>query len=259
MMSSNPSSFLFEVCANSAASAIAAQEGGALRVELCDNLYEGGTTPSAGCIALTRKSISIGLNVIIRPRGGDFLYTDLEFEIMKYDVKCAKDLGVDGIVIGVLLPDGSVDRQRTEELAHLAQPLSVTFHRAFDVTRDPCQALRDIIETGCNRILTSGQANKAAEGAELIAELVKKAGKRITILVGSGVNEENIAELIRTTRAWEYHGSAQKRIASAMQYRHPQVSMGGVPQIPEFEIAVTSAERVKRIVEIGQSAFRELR
>lgn len=228
-------------------------------MELCDNLYEGGTTPSAGCIATTRQNISIGLNVIIRPRGGDFLYTDLEFAIMKYDVERAKDLGADGVVIGVLLPDGSVDRKRTEELVRLAQPLSVTFHRAFDVTRDPLQALRDIIETGCDRILTSGQANMAIDGAERIAELVQEAGNHIIILVGSGVNEKNITELIQKTRAWEYHGSAQKRIPSAMQYRHPHVSIGGVPQISEFEIAVTDAERVRRIVETGQQAWNELK
>ena len=249
----NTHSFLFEVCANSVASCIAAQEGGAKRVELCDNLYEGGTTPSAACIELARKHIDIGLHVIIRPRGGDFYYTDLEFDVMKRDIKIAKNCRADGVVIGVLQPDGTVDKNRTRELVGIAYPLNVTFHRAFDVTPDPYQALEDIVETGCNRILTSGQTNKAIDGMETIAEIVKRAGDRITILVGSGVNENNITELIKKTRAWEFHGTAQKRVPSAMQYRHPNVSMGGIPQIPEFEIAVTDAERVRKIVQTAQT------
>lgn len=251
-------SFTFEVCANSADSAIAAQEGGAHRVELCDNLYEGGTTPSAACIALTRKHLTLPIHALIRPRGGDFLYNDLEFEVMKKDIEYAKEYGADGVVLGVLQADGTIDRKRTEELVRLASPLSVTFHRAFDVTRDPFAALRDIIETGCNRVLTSGQANKAIEGAELIAELVQYAGDRITVLVGSGVNEDNIADLIRVTRAREFHGSAQKRVASAMNYRHSRVSMGGIPQIPEFDISVTDADRVKEMIEIAKNTIIEM-
>lgn len=243
------------MCANSVASAIAAQAGGAHRIELCDNLYEGGTTPSAACIALTRKHITIPIHVLIRPRGGDFLYSDLEFDAMKNDIVYTKEYGADGVVLGVLQADGTVDCKRTEELVRLASPMPVTFHRAFDVTRDPFAALRDIVETGCNRVLTSGQANKAVEGAELIAELVQYAGETIAILVGSGVNEENIAELIQTTHAREFHGSAQKRIASAMIFRHTRVSMGGIPQIPEFDIAITDSERVKQIIDIAMKTI----
>lgn len=248
--SSNP--FLFEVCANSVASCIAAQEGGAHRVELCDNLYEGGTTPSAGCIQFARHYIDIGLHVLIRPRGGDFLYSEMEYKVMRRDIEIAKENGADGVVIGILGENGTVDKKRTRELVERADPLRVTFHRAFDVTSDPFKALEDIIETGCSRILTSGQANKAIEGVETIAELVQRAGDRITILVGSGVNEDNIAELIQKTHAREFHGSAQKRIPSAMQYRHHRVTMGGIPQIPEFEIAVTDVERVRKIIQAAQ-------
>jgi len=251
--SSNP--FLFEVCANSVASCIAAQEGGAHRVELCDNLYEGGTTPSAACIQFARNHLTIGLHVLIRPRGGDFLYSDREYKVMKRDIEIAKDSGADGVVIGILGEKGTVDKKRTIELVELADPLSVTFHRAFDVTSDPFKAFEDIIETGCRRILTSGQANKAIEGVDTIAELVERAGDRITILVGSGVNEDNIAEMIQKTHAWEFHGSALKRIPSAMQYRHPHITIGGIPQIPEFEIAVTDSERVRNLIALGKKTW----
>ncbi|MBN2328713.1 MAG: copper homeostasis protein CutC [Candidatus Omnitrophica bacterium] len=244
--------FIFEVCANSVASALAAQEGGAQRVELCDNLHEGGTTPSAGCIALARQCLHIGLHVLIRPRGGDFLYDEMEWKIMKDDIRVCRDLGVGGVVIGALKTDGSVDKKRVQELAAWARPMAVTFHRAFDVCRDPLAALEDIIEAGCDRILTSGQADKAPDGADLLAELVRRAGDRIVILAGGGVHEGNIAPLIEKTHAWEYHGSAQKRIPSAMQYRRPDVSMCSIPQLSDFEIAVTDAERVRRIIAIGR-------
>ncbi len=171
-----------EVCINSVDSAIAAQEGGAQRVELCDNLYEGGTTPSAGCVELTRQRITIGLHVIIRPRGADFCYSPLEFEIMKRDIAIVKDLGADGIVFGILKSDGAVDVERSQEIVELARPMSVTFHRAFDMTPDPIQALNDIIPLGVDRILTSGQANKAIDGAGCIADLVAEANGRTIIM-----------------------------------------------------------------------------
>lgn len=155
-----------EICIDSVHSAIAAQEGGAVRVELCDNLFEGGTTPSAGCIQLVRENIHIDLNVIIRPRGGDFLYSPLEFEIMKQDIKIAKQLGANGVVLGILNKDGTIDQKRTAELIALARPMTVTFHRAFDVTRDPFEALEQLIDLGVDRILTSGQENTVLEGMD---------------------------------------------------------------------------------------------
>ncbi|MGC9330181.1 MAG: copper homeostasis protein CutC [Candidatus Hinthialibacter sp.] len=240
--------FVFEACANSVASALAAQEGGAKRVELCDNLHEGGTTPSAGCITAARKRLSIALHVLIRPRGGDFLYDDIEWEIMKNDIRVCRELGADGVVAGALKADGSVDKKRMEELTAWARPMSVTFHRAFDVCRDPWAALEEIIEAGCDRILTSGQAAKAPDGVDLLEELVRRAGDRITILVGGGVHEGNIAKLIEKTHAWEYHGSAQKRVPSAMQFRRPNAPMSSIPNMSEWEIAVTDAERVRNII-----------
>lgn len=236
-----------EICAASVASCIAAQEGGADRIELCDNLLEGGTTPSYATIALAREKVNILLYPIIRPRGGDFLYDDLEFEIMKKDIQLCKQLGCDGVVIGLLTAEGKIDIPRTKELVNLAWPLGVTFHRAFDMTDDPFQALEDIIETGCERILTSGQRNIAIEGASLIAELVNKADGRIIIMAGSGVRANTIADLVKTTQAREYHTTAKAYIDSLMQYRNPNVSMGGIPGVPEYGIAVSQAEQVKLI------------
>src|SRR5512138_1393956 len=163
---------LLEACVNSALSAIEAQAGGADRVELCQNMPEGGCTPSAGAIRYARKELRIGLFVMIRPRGADFLYSDGEFEIMKEDIRVAKELGADGVVFGILKADGTIDRQRMEELIRLARPMGVTCHRAFDMTRDPFGALEDLIALGVDRILTSGQCDSALEGAPLIRQLI---------------------------------------------------------------------------------------
>jgi copper homeostasis protein len=230
---------------------MAAEQGGADRVELCDNLYEGGTTPSYGCIQLTREKISIGLNVIIRPRGGDFLYSDLEFEIMKRDVTTTKALGADGIVFGILHADGSVDMKRSEEIVNLARPLPVTFHRAFDMTSDPLQALEDLIALGMDRVLTSGQENKAIDGIELIADLNRLAAGRIVIMPGSGVNERNLAELIRKTQAKEFHVTGRKSVESEMIFHNKKVRMGGNAGIPEYERMVTDVKKIRRITEIA--------
>lgn len=222
-----------EICANSVTSALAAQDGGAIRVELCDNLGEGGTTPSFGQIALTRKLLNIRLYPIIRPRGGDFLYSGPEFEVMKADIRECVKLGCDGVVIGILKTDGHIDLDRCRELVQLAKPLGVTFHRAFDVCADPFQALEEIIAIGCERILTSGGKQTAEQGAELIAQLVKQAAGRISIMPGSGVNENNIAELIRKTGAAEFHTSAKGIFNSAMNYQNPDVSFSKNDRILE--------------------------
>ena len=165
-----------EICVDSAEGACAAERGGADRVELCDNLLEGGTTPSAGCIRVARRRLKIGLQVIIRPRGGDFLYNEVELEVMREDIRIAKDFGANGVVLGCLTASGDIDRIRTEELITLARPLNVTFHRAFDMCRDPKQALEDLISLGADRVLTSGQEASCLEGLELLVELQRQAG-----------------------------------------------------------------------------------
>ncbi|AWO00516.1 copper homeostasis protein CutC [Chitinophaga alhagiae] len=244
-----------EICAASLASCIAAEEGGADRIELCDNLLEGGTTPSYATIAIAREKVKIALYPIIRPRGGDFLYSDLEFAVMQKDIEMCKQLGCNGVVIGLLTADGQVDTTRTRALVELAWPMGVTFHRAFDMTADPFQALEDIIETGCERILTSGQRNTAPEGAPLIQQLVEKAAGRIAIMAGSGVRAGNVAALAAATKAEEYHTTAKDYVDSRMRFRNPHVSMGGIPGVPEYGIAVTQAAQVKLIREEAEKGL----
>lgn len=241
---SNP--IVLEICIDSVESAIAAQQGGANRVELCDNLIEGGTTPSAGTIALARQNITIDLNVIIRPRGGDFCFSKIEFEIMKRDIQMAKELGANGVVIGLLNPDGSIDAGRTAELVALARPLSVTFHRAFDMARDPYQALETLVELGIDRLLTSGQEISALEGLDLISDLVRQAGDRIIVMPGGGITERNIAKIIDQSRAKEVHVVGTVSQESRMTYRNPNVFMGGELRPPEFKRMVTDAGRVRK-------------
>ena len=244
------SKYTLEICANSLDSAINAQNGGAHRIELCDNLYEGGTTPSYGTILLTREKLHIDINILIRPRGGDFSYSDSEFEIMKKDIEFAKKSGVNGVVFGILLENGNVDKERIIELIQLARPMSVTFHRAFDVCSDPFVALEDIIACGCDRILTSGQHNKAIDAINLLSELIKKADNRIIIMPGSGINETNISKLFKKTKAKEYHASLRKTIDSKMSFRKESVNMNSLKNIPEYEISITDTERVKKTIEI---------
>jgi copper homeostasis protein len=199
---------VLEICAYSTDDAVAAQAAGADRVELCANRAEAGTTPAREDIAVARQNLDVQLYVMIRPRGGDFVYSDAEFATMRRDIESCKDLGIDGVVLGILLPNGAVDKMRCSELLKLAQPMEVTFHRAFDVAIDPVQALEEIIEIGCQRILTSGQGNSAIEGAAVIAKLVQQAGERITIIPGGGIRAENLAELLEITGAREFHTAA---------------------------------------------------
>lgn len=218
--------YRFEICANSVASCLAAQEGGAHRVELCAGIPEGGTTPSYGMIKSARESIDIGLNVIIRPRGGDFLNSKEELREMIYDILTARELGADGLVFGCLTAEGAVDMEAMKTLMDAAGDTPVTFHRAFDHSADPFQALEDIISLGCARILTSGCKPTALEGATLLAGLVEKAGDRIIIMPGCGVKEGNIAEIARLTGAREFHFSAREPVESGMIFRNPEVVMG---------------------------------
>ena len=239
--------YILEVCVDSLESALAAQEGGADRIELCTNLYEGGTTPSVAVIELARKYLDLKIHVMIRPRGGDFLYSRLEFEIMKREIEVAKKLKADGVVFGILNEDGTVDISRTKELVKLAKPMTVAFHRAYDMTRDPYQALEDVIQCGVDILLTSGMMNEAPTGAWLITTLIERAKDRIIIMPGAGINKDNIKDMINITGAKEYHLTGASVVKSAMKYRNPKVFMGGIPEIPEYERLVTDVNRIKSI------------
>ena len=241
--------YRIENCAGSAESARRAQLGGAYRIELCAGLPEGGTTPSYGEIVAARRAVDIKLNVIIRPRAGDFLYSPLEVEAMLEDIKMARQLGVDGIVVGCLTPDGEVDKTLLRRFVEAAGDLPVTFHRAIDVCRDPSVALEDIIETGCARVLTSGGKATALEGAEVIAQLVKQAGDRIIIMPGAGVTPENIAQLARITGAKEFHFTGRVPEPSPMRYRHEGVSMGGTVTIDEYAYLFTDPKKISGALE----------
>lgn len=240
--------YTFEICANSAESCVAAQAGGAHRVELCASMPEGGTTPSFGEIRLARKLIDIRLHVIIRPRGGDFLYTPLELDIMEEDIHMARQAGADGVVFGCLTPEGDLDMPAMRRLMKISEGMSVTFHRAFDYVRSPEQVLEHLIDLGVNRVLTSGQQPTAMQGASLLAELVRQAAGRIVIMPGCGVNEWNIAELAACTGASEFHFSAREQKESKMLLRNPALSMGSSDQ-DEYAHPVTTAERVRHTIQ----------
>lgn len=237
-----------EICVDSVESAVAAQSGGADRVELCDNLMEGGTTPSWGSIEVARELLNIKLHVIVRPRGGDFLYSDTEFEVMKSDVGAAKRLGVDGVVIGILDAAGNIDLSRTRELTDLAKPMSVTFHRAFDVCRDPFEAVDQLAAIGIDRILTSGQEATAVEGLDLLADLVRHAGDRITIMACGNLNDRNLKKVVEASGVREVHFTAFGEVASEMHYRNDRVFMGGTLRPPEYSRSVAKAEIVRRVI-----------
>ena len=212
------SALKLEIIAFDIASCAIAQAAGASRIELCANPADGGTTPSYGFIKAARALLEIDLYVMARPRGGDFLYSDAEFDIIKADIDLCKELCCDGVVIGLLRRDGSIDRKRTQALVERAQPMSVTFHRAFDRSRDPFAALEAVIASGCHRILTSGQVPSCIDGSALIAELRRQANGRIIIMPGSGLKSSNIINLAKTTGASEFHASARTVSRSAMDF-----------------------------------------
>lgn len=243
------SHYQFEVCANSVESCLAAQAGGADRVELCAGIPEGGTTPSYGDIATARELLMhTRLHIIIRPRGGDFLYTPVEQRIMLKDIENARRLGADGVVFGCLTPEGDIDIALMKQLLEAAQGMSVTFHRAFDVCRQPKQALETLIQLGCHRILTSGAQPTAEQGIPLLKELQAQADGRIILLAGCGVNENNIARIASETGIREFHFSAREQLTSGMQFRNEAVSMGGTVCIDEYSRPVTTAERVRKTI-----------
>ncbi len=213
-----------EIIAFNVPSCAAAEVAGAQRIELCDNPAEGGTTPSYGFIKEARKILSIPLFPIIRPRGGDFLYSDEEFECIKNDIIICKNLGCDGVVTGLLKADGTIDKKRTEILVKLAYPLPLTFHRAFDRVMDAEQALEDCIEVGCKRILTSGLFANVDEGLQNLKKLMVQANERIIIMPGSGVRAGNIKNILEETGAKEIHSSVRKLIPSLMNYKNPNLT-----------------------------------
>lgn len=213
--------YIIEIATSDFATTRSAVEGGADRIELCANLAEGGTTPSYGTVKQCREAFDVLIYPIIRPRGGDFLYTADEFSIMLQDIKLFKELGCEGVVIGLLNQDGSIDVTRSSRLVEAAYPMGVTYHRAFDRCRDPFEALEQLVEMGCERILTSGQLPTVSEGVELIAELNKKALDRIIIMPGSGLRKDNIKWLAEKTGCREFHSSLRGKTASSMEFIHP--------------------------------------
>jgi copper homeostasis protein len=222
---------ILEIAANSVASALAAQEGGAGRVELCTALELGGLTPSYGKIALAREKLTIPLYVLIRPRAGDFLYSALECETMLRDIEACARTGCDGVVLGVLNADGHVDMPRCRPLISTAGAMGVTFHRAFDLVRDPLAALEDVIALGCERVLTSGAQASAVEGSVLIRDLVAQANGRLAVMLGAGVTVQNIVALAVATGAHEFHASAKCPLRSGMQHRRPSLSDMGAGEL----------------------------
>ena len=240
---------LVEVVVDSVESAVAAESGGAGRVELCANLAEGGTTPSAGMIAESRERIDIPLYVMIRPRGGDFLYSDAEIDVMRRDIRQAKSLGADGVVLGLLLPDGTVDTVRTARLVRQARPLDVTFHRAIDVCRDPLEAIDKLAAIGVDRVLTSGQAPSARAGARTIARMVTHAGNRLAILAGGKIDEKNAAAIVERTGVRDVHVRGAKQVRSGMKLRSSVVSFRGKLLPGDYVNKYTDAGRIRALVQ----------
>jgi copper homeostasis protein len=236
-----------EVCIDSVESAIAAERGGARRVELCSDLLEGGITPGAGLIASVRRRIAIEMFVMIRPRGGDFCATEFEFEVMQEEIAHARKLGADGIVLGLLDRDGRVDVRRTRQLVELAGPLPVTFHRAIDMTPDLVAALEDVVETGACRILTSGGEPDATRGMNEIARMVQRAQGRIAIMPGGGVSPDTVAAIAEATGATEFHSSARTALDSPARFRKQGMAMGDI-QDREYMRFVVREESVRALV-----------
>ena len=228
---------IFEVCAFNIQSGVIAEKAGAARVELCDNPVEGGTTPSYGALKQTREAISILLYPIIRPRAGNYLYDEYEFAIMKNDIAICKELGCNGISVGVQKITGEIDTERLKMIVEWAYPMGVTCNRAFDTTPDPFKALEDIVSAGCERVLTSGLKSAAPDASETLYKLVQQAGDRIIIMPGAGINSGNIETLMKATGASEFHGSARKQVENPMKFTNPAVSdYGNVYHADEEEV-----------------------
>ena len=239
---------IFEICVDSVQGVRSAKVAGAHRAELCANLLEGGTTPSRGMMREARKVSGIGLNVMIRPRGGDFLFDDAEFAVMEADVETAKSEGADAVVIGLLKADGTIDVERTRRLVDLARPLKVTFHRAFDMTPEPIAALETLIGLRVERVLTSGQEPTVLEGLPLIAELIARAGNRIVVMPGGGITARTVERIVAGAKPKEMHFAALELAAGGMTFRREHVFMGGELRPPEYDRFVTSASTIRSVM-----------
>ena len=243
--------YTFEICVDSVESAINAQRGGATRLELCSNLIIGGTTPTRSLFEEIRKRVNIPINVLIRPRFGDFLYSDYEIDIIKNEVKMFRELGVDGIVIGALTKNGEVDLENLKKFIDKAQNIPITFHRAFDVCKNPVKTFHQLQKLGIRNILTSGQAENCLKGKKLLRELVELSNENneynMEILVGAGLNAGNIAEIANFTGAVNFHFSAKKVKKSKMEYKKENINMG-LKGFSEFEILETDEKLVREMV-----------
>uniref|UniRef100_A0A8C6KS81 Copper homeostasis protein cutC homolog n=5 Tax=Nothobranchius TaxID=28779 RepID=A0A8C6KS81_NOTFU len=249
------SSFLMEVCVDSVESAVSAERGGASRLELCSSLLEGGLTPSLGLLQIVKQYIKIPVYVMIRPRGGDFLYSDQEVEVMKKDIELIKNQGADGVVLGALTEDGRVDAELCMELLAAARPLPVTFHRAFDMVHDPAVALEALITLGFERVLTSGCDCSALEGLPVIKRLIDQAKDRITVMPGGGITERNLQRILEGSGAQEFHCSASSSRDSEMKFRNPCVRMGATLSAPEYGLKVADVSKVRSLNAIAKNTL----
>ena len=240
-----------EVCIDSAESAANAEAAGATRVELCSSLVEGGTTPSVGMLRVIKRKVSIPVFVMIRPRGGDFVYSQDDFDVMKEDLCALKQNGADGFVFGILTPSGDVDKERCRELLQLCDSLPTTFHRAFDMTKDPHESLNVLVSLGFSRVLTSGQDSSALEGLTLISALIETAGSKITIVPGGGITERNLGRILRESKAREFHCSARASQDSIMQFRNHSVKMGASYGPSEFIAKYTDVDKASSLKSIA--------
>ena len=241
---------IIEIAVFSLEAAIAAYQAGAHRIELCTAAAEGGLTPSAATMRLAKKYVKIPIHVMIRPREGDFCYSEKEFESMLLDIAAAKMVGMQGIVAGILNTDGTVDEKRTAILVDAAAPMNVTFHRAFDMVSDQDKALEAIIYAGCARILTSGGQQTAPKGIDKLADLVSKAGDRISIMPGSGVNLSNLKQIAEVTGAKEIHLSARSFVPGKMNFKQPLVTMGGSVSIPDYDLLLPDKKMIHDILKL---------
>jgi copper homeostasis protein len=248
-----PQSPLIEICVEGIDGLLAAQAAGADRVELCAALIEGGITPSVGTVRMALAHATVPFHVIVRPRGGDFLYSEPEFRSMLEDVDQLRGMGVAGVVFGCLTPQGEIDEPRMRELVECAGPLSVTCHRAFDMTRDPAEALEALIRCRVSRVLTSGQRDTGLEGADMLAKLVRQAGERIIVLGCGALENGSIRQVLDRTGLKEMHFAAPADAASGMAYRNPRVGMGGSDLDREYRTVVTDADLVRRTIALARS------
>ena len=244
---------LIELCVEGIDGFLAAQEAGADRVELCASLMEGGLTPSLATIRAAVKAAKIPVHVIIRPRGGDFLYSQAEFDSMVEDVRALREEGVAGVVIGCLTPDGRIDEARTKALVEAARPMSVTCHRAFDMTADAHAALEALVRCGVDRVLTSGQRDTAVDGIAILKSAVEQAAGRIVIMGCGALNAGNIRKVREETGLAEMHFAALKTVPSGMAFRNPHVGMGGTEKDREYEVTLTDKDAVRATIAAAKS------